>query len=597
MVQVLTGPRFARAVRAGALAVVREQETLNRINVFPVPDADTGANLASTLRAAAAAMQARVGWSVGQMARTAADAALDGARGNSGAIMAQFLHGLAEELGSRLHVGTREFAAAVRRGADAAQQALSQPVEGTILSVIREWARGVEEHAARIHDFRELMAATMVRARSALADTPRQLAILARHNVVDAGAQGFVYFLEGIQRFFSDRTAADWRRSGLSSAQPTPFVAAHADIDDTYRFCTEGLISGARLDRKAIARAIADLGGSIVVAGGGSRVRAHIHTNTPQRFFGVLTAFGTLEKTKVDDMIMQQLAARHARIAVVTDSAADLPEAVAHAVHLVRVPLSITLGDTTYVDGVDITPPLFYRLLGDTAGTPRTSQPSVGAFRATYEQLLQSHEGVVSIHLSSGMSGTFQAAASAAAMVDPARIRVIDSRQLCGSLGLVAEAAGRAAAEGKGLDEVAEVARAAVEDVVLFTVIGSLDMSARGGRVPARLARIARALRVHPIITVRPTEGTARAAGFAFGYGAAMRSLVRKAARFARGRPLQVTISHANAVGAAEYLAELLSRRFDLPDTPIVDAAIVLAAHVGPGSVAISLRRKPLERR
>lgn len=591
MVQVLTGPRFARAVRAGALAVVREQETLNRINVFPVPDADTGANLASTLRSAAAALTARVGFSLGHAARTAADAALDGARGNSGAIIAQFLHGVAEELETRMHVTTREFAAAVKRGAEAAQQALSQPVEGTILSVIREWARGVEEHAPRVHDFRDLMAATMTRAREALANTPKQLAVLAKHNVVDAGAQGFVFFLEGIQQFFSDRTAADWRRAGLSAGQPTPFAAAHADLDDTYRYCTEGLLSGSRLDRKAIAIAAADLGGSIVVAGGGSRVRVHIHTNQPQRFFGVLAGFGTLEKTKIDDMVMQQMAARQARIAVVTDSACDISEATAHALHLVRVPLSLTLGATTYEDGVDITPPLFYRLLGTTDAMPRTSQPSVGAFRETYRRLLETHEGIVSVHLSSGMSGTFQAAASAAQMVDAARIRVVDSRQLCGSLGLVAEAAGRAAADGKRLEEVEAAARAAVEDVVILTVIGSLDMGVRGGRIPAGVARFARALGLHPIITVRPAEGKARAVGFAVGYGSAMRSLVRKAARFAKGAPVQLTISHANAVGAAEYLAERLTRRFGVSEIPIVDAAIVLAAHVGGGSVAVSLRR------
>ena len=114
MVQILTGPRLARALRAGALAVAREQETLNRINVFPVPDADTGANLASTLRAAAAALTTPNELTVGQTARTAADAALDGARGNSGAIFAQFLHGMAEAIASRVSVTTRRVR---RRGA------------------------------------------------------------------------------------------------------------------------------------------------------------------------------------------------------------------------------------------------------------------------------------------------------------------------------------------------------------------------------------------------------------------------------------------------------------------------------------------------
>ena len=229
MVQILTGPRLARALRAGALAVAREEETLNRINVFPVPDADTGANLASTLRAAAAALTTPNELTVGQTARTAADAALDGARGNSGAIFAQFLHGMAEAIGSRVSVTTREFAAAARRGADSAQQALSQPVDGTILSVVKAWAAGLEEQTARIHDFGELLSRALVQAREALANTPKQLAVLAKHGVVDAGGQGFVYFLEGVSTLMRDRNAASWRRAGLSLAQPTPFAAAHAD--------------------------------------------------------------------------------------------------------------------------------------------------------------------------------------------------------------------------------------------------------------------------------------------------------------------------------------------------------------------------------
>lgn len=593
MVQTLNGPRFARAIRAGALAVVREQEVLNRINVFPVADADTGANLASTLRSAAAAVTHRHTLSVGSMARTAADAALDGARGNSGAIVAQFFFGMAEELGSRVHATTREFAAAVSRGAEAAHQALAQPVEGTILSVIHEWARAVQEHAPTVQDFRELMEVTMARARTALANTPRQLAILARHDVVDAGGQGFVYFLEGIQRIFADRAAADWRRAGLSSASTTAVTAVHTEVDDRFRFCTEGLLRGTRLDRKAIARAVADLGSSLVVAGGGSRVRAHIHTNEPQRFFDVLTRFGTIETTKIDDMVLQQLAARQARVAVVTDSACDISESDALATSLVRVPLSVTIGDTTYEDGVDITPLVFYGLQARSSGAVRTSQPSAAAFKRTYQRLLEHHEGIVSVHLSSNLSGTYQAALNAAQQLDPDRIRVVDSRQLCGSLGLVAHAAGRAAAQGASLDEVEQAARAAVGDVVVFTVIASLETAARGGRVPVRAAKLVQALRIHPIITVRSSEGRAKTVGMALGLRAAMRALERKVHRFAGDQPQQITISHANAVGVAEHLAERLTRRFGLPEIPIVNAAIVLAAHVGAGSVAVSVRRAP----
>ena len=120
MVETLDGARFAVVLRAGALAVVRERETLDRINVFPVPDADTGANLAATLRAAAARLGDKAPSGIGDAARAAADAALDGARGNSGAIFAQFLHGLAESFRDRLHVSPAEFAVAAGRGSEAA---------------------------------------------------------------------------------------------------------------------------------------------------------------------------------------------------------------------------------------------------------------------------------------------------------------------------------------------------------------------------------------------------------------------------------------------------------------------------------------------
>jgi len=590
MVQLLTGPRLARALRAGALAVVREQETLNRINVFPVPDADTGANLASTLRAAAAALTTPNEFTVGHTVRTAADAALDGARGNSGAILAQFLHGMAEGIGTRVSVTTREFIAAARRGADAAQQALAQPVEGTILSVVRAWATALEEQAGKIHDFGELLGRGLERAREALANTPRQLAVLARHGVVDAGAQGFVYFLEGISTFFRDRRAADWRRAGMSLAQPTPFAAAHADVDLTYRYCSEGLLTGERLDRKAIARAVGSLGGSLVVAGGGSRLRVHLHTNEPQRLFATLAEFGTVQHTKIDDMVLQQLAARGSAVAVVSDSSCDMPEALAHAVGLVRVPLSISFGEETFLDGVDITPPQFYQRLAASQVVPKTSQPAVGEFKATFQRLLENHEAVVSLHLSAGLSGTYQAALAAATQVDPGRIRVIDTGQISVSLGLVAEAVGEVVAAGAGLDEAAAAARRVSRDTKLFASFASLDLAVRGGRVSRAQARLAKTFGLNPVLTVG-ADGKAARAGVHLGFAASLRGMVRRAARFADGRPVRLMIAHASAVGAAEYVAERLCSRFGVADIPIVNLTAVLAAHVGPGAVGVAVRR------
>ncbi len=590
MVETLTGPRFARALRAGALAVAREQESLNRINVFPVPDADTGTNLAATLRAAAAALTAPRGITVGQTARVAADAALDGARGNSGAILAQFLHGLAEAIGNKVAVTTKDFAVAVRRGVEAAHQALQRPVGGTILSVLKEWGACLEEHARSVPDFGELLSRALGPTRVALANTPRQLAVLARNGVVDAGAQGFVYFLEGVSELFGDRRLADWRRSGLSLAQPTPFVAAHAETDFSFRYCSEALLTGERLDRKEIAAVVAPLGSSLVVAGGGSRLRVHLHTNEPQRLFTVLASVGTIERTKIDDMILQQIATHAATVALVSDSGCDLPEATAHAIALVRVPLQLAFGDETFTDGVDITPPQFYQRLVATTVPPKTSQPAVGEYRATFQRLLASHESIICVALSGGLSGTYQAASAAALQVDPQRIRVVDSRQVSVSQGLVAEAVGEALAAGAKLDEAAATALKTRDEVRLFAAIPSLDLAARGGRVSPSIARLTQVFGLKAVLTI-DEQGKAVRAGIHTGFAASLRGLVRRAAAFAGNRRVRLLVAHANAIGAAEYVAERLCRQFGVSDTPVVNLAAVLAAHTGPGAVGVGVRR------
>ncbi len=591
MVQVLTGPRFVRAVRAGSLAVVRQQEAINRINVFPVPDADTGTNLASTLRVAATAVSLPP-VPVGVAVRKVADAALEGARGNSGAIMAQFFHGLAEALQNQVRCTAVEFAQAVRRAVDAAQQAMAHPVEGTILSVLRAWAQEVDAGVREgVRDFGELLSRSLTPARQALARTQEQLEVLRKNKVVDAGAQGFVCFLEGVVSFFQDRKAADLRQAGLSMGEPTPFAAAHAEMETRFRFCSEALLTGERLDRKAVAKLIEPLGDSLVVAGGGSRLRVHLHTNEPQRLFALLASLGHVERTKIEDMILQQLVHRSPyRVGLVTDSSCDLPESTLASAHVVRVPLFIVFGSESFADGVEITAAQFYQRLATSPQAPRTSQPAVGEYRRVFQRLLEQHEGVVCVTLSSGLSGTYQAALAAAREVDPQRIRVVDSKGLSVTLGLVVEAVVEKAAAGGSLDEVAHAAEKAASQTRLFAAIPSLETAAKSGRVSPGLARLSKLLHLRPILTL-DDAGKAAKAGVTFGFASCLRGLVRKAKAFAGDSPVRLMVAHANAIGAAEYVAERLYEAFGISDIPIVNLSPVLAAHTGPGSVGIAVRR------
>jgi hypothetical protein len=591
VVDSLDGKVFSRVLRAGALAVVREQESLNRINVFPVRDADTGANLAATLKAAAARLGSVAPAGVGAAARAAADGALDGARGNSGAIFAQFLHGLAAAMERRASVDVRQFAVAARRGAESAYTALADPREGTILTVLRVWAHELGRRDAA-EDFIESMHHALRAARAALADTPRQLEVLARSHVVDAGGQGFVYFLEGIVEALRGGREVAWAPSETGPRGLPPFADRHEEIDERFRYCSEALVvagAGKEISREALTAAVAGLGESLVVAGGGGRLRVHLHTNEPRLFLSTVAQFGTIAQSKVDDMVLQQLAGREAAIAIVTDSTTDLPEAEAFRLGVVSVPLTLSIGDDEYLDGVDITLDGFVHQLQITSAAPRSSQPAAADFAAMYERLLEYREGVVSVHIAGADSGTVQSARTAALRVDPERIRVVDSCSVSVGTGLLVRAVGEAIASGASLDEVEALAERVKTEITILGTVRSLDFAVRGGRIDARAAWLVKALHLTPIIAFDET-GRAKKAGVALGFERSLTTLTRRAARFGGGRGAQAMVVHSGDAAAADFVAARLRDEFGA-DVPVVRAGAVLTTHVGLGTVAVAVRR------
>jgi hypothetical protein len=588
-VGVLDGPVFSRLLRSGALAVIREQEVLDRINVFPVPDADTGANMAATLKAAAARLGSDTPPGVGAAAQTAADGALEGARGNSGAIFAQFLHGLARGMGGRQEVTGAQFALAAGLASESAYAALASPQEGTILSVLKAWAHELGQSAQQ-EDLAHMLRGGLEAARTALAETPRQLEVLARHHVVDAGGQGFVYFLEGFLAAIGGDEVA-WEPDEAASHGWPAIVGGH-EIEDGYRFCAEVLIAssdGSDLTSGVVQGLLGDLGDSLVVAGGQQRLRVHLHTNEPQRFFSTIGGLGVIERSKIDDMVLQQLEGRMATVAIVADSTVDLPEDEAFRLGVVSIPLTLSLDGREYLDGVDITLGEYVRRVVSGGGTPRSSQPAAADFAQTYRRLLEYREGVVSVHVAAAMSGTVQSARQAAREVGPARIRVIDSCSVSVGAGLLVEAVAEAIAEGAGLDEIVGLAEDVKRDTRVFGTVASLDFAVRGGRVSPRLAGIVGALGLAPIIVFDET-GKARKGGAALNFDRALQSLVRRALRFVGDAPARAMVVHSGDRASADVVASRLQERLGV-EVPVVVAGAVLTTHVGLGSVSVAVRR------
>jgi len=584
-----------RALIAGIQRVIADRDELNRINVFPVPDGDTGTNLAFTLGAVLQGVRKPRFASAGDVLHCAAAEANDGARGNSGAILAQFFLGLGDRAGHLAELSATEFAEAVQGGASYARDALADPREGTILTVLQDVATELKRLAAGgVDDIRALVRRALERAERSLEATRDQLEVLHKANVVDAGAAGFVTLLEGVSAYLDSGELDETETS--FSAVPTEPESAGGEASLAHRWCTECMVSGEAIDHRRLREELAPLGSSLVVAGTQRKVRVHMHVAAPRELFRVAAGHGALSGEKADDMQRQQRSTLHAarrRIALATDSAADIPEAELERLDIHIVPVRLHFGERSFLDKVTLGPEEFYRLLATSPVHPKTSQPPAGDFRRLFEFLSSHYETVLSVNLTGTVSGTRQAAESAASRIAARdRVTVIDSLNASAGQGLVVMYAAECVAAGLDAAAVAAAVRAVLPRTRTFACLSTLDYAVRGGRVPAIARTLARWLRLAPLLATFP-DGRVSIGGTLFGRS----NLTVKFARFV-GRRIdprhryRLIVGHGNAPEDGARLLELLTHGRDNIDRAwLVPVGAALGVHGGPGFLVVGLQQ------
>ena len=281
----------ARELAHAALASLeRSRRRIDDLNVYPVPDGDTGTNMTLTARAVVDELDKTTTTERVALLKEMTRAALFGARGNSGVILSQIVRGAAEAIGT-----DATTAQAVRAASDSAYRAVPTPVEGTILSVIREMAEEAEQHATA--DDTELLTALVRRGEEAVARTPEQLDVLRDAGVVDAGGAGLLELVRGIAAAVSGEPlpAAPAEREELS------VEAIHQELS-RYRYCTTFLIEGDRLDATDIQRELEKLGDSLLVVGDREALKVHVHTDEPGRALSIGTAVGVIDRVEIANM-------------------------------------------------------------------------------------------------------------------------------------------------------------------------------------------------------------------------------------------------------------------------------------------------------
>lgn len=315
------GPLFKRALLGSLTWLSANHEEVNRLNVFPVPDGDTGTNMLLTLQSAVEDIKESEAAEVSKIAKLASHGSLMGARGNSGVILSQIFRGFARAVEGKRSLTPVELATAFEEAANAAYRAVNKPTEGTILTVAREAGRAATAAASSPDATVPLViAAAAAGARAAVLKTPSQLQILRDAGVVDAGGFGLQIILEGMLKTLEELDASSAGRAASRPVAPVASQVAVALPEGGWGYCTEFLIEGSGLDLDRIKNQIEALGNSVLVVGEPELVKVHVHTDDPSRVITLAGGYGKLLKLNVGDMSTQ-----HKRILESEDQASRAP--------------------------------------------------------------------------------------------------------------------------------------------------------------------------------------------------------------------------------------------------------------------------------
>jgi DegV family protein with EDD domain len=587
----MDGRRLYYTFIAGARKIIEHQVELNKINVFPVNDGDTGTNLASTIRAVVDSLHPHRSYKI--TFDRIAETTLINARGNSGIIFAQFLYGVSTETGNFKSITIKQFAESLKNSVRYIYEAVANPVEGTMLTVIKDWANYIYDNRNRINDFNQLFLESIDILYKSLIATKSKLAVLTKANVVDAGARGFVFFVEGIVDFITNRNLRDLIQVRSETALFEKIEESIPEIVE-FRYCTEALIKNSSINNKSILSILERFGNSIVIAGSDKMRRLHLHTNDPAGLFSELRNTGTLAFQKADDMVRQSEVVynRKWKIALVTDSTCDLSQDIIDNYQINMLPININFGENHYLDKITIQPEQFYALLKENKDSPKSSQVNEKSFTNLYSHLASHYDSIIAVHLSDKLSGTFNSSKKAAIATSKEfnkPISVINSKNLSGALGLVVLRTAQAIEAGYSHEQIVNMAESWSNRLKIFVSVRSIKYLVRGGRVSAVRGLIARILNINPIVSIDDT-GKAIVFDKTFNQRTNMEKVMGYVTRINQENIIwNYIVLHANNDEAAKWYSEKMENLTHKKPVSVVNISPIIGANAGIGAASVAL--------
>lgn len=582
----------------GAYNVIMNKETLNRINVFPVQDGDTGSNLSSMMRTIILKSEQKK--TVKETLESVAEASIYGARGNSGIIFAQYFRGLSETIDEGEFISIDEYAKASSIAAQYAYNAVERPVEGTMITLMREWGSFLLCESSGMGTIEDIFTNAFQKLQIALEKTKEQLAALKKANVVDSGAMGFTCFIEGIIHHIKNQEEISFNRlyeQNEYMAEPATDEPAYEMPHESYagfRYCSECLLedSNRKISICDIKNELQKAGDSVVVAGNENKCRVHIHTNNPAALFKYLYDKGEIIYQKVDDMYRQEAVVNHRKydIALVTDSIADIPQELIDEYQIQMINLEILYKNMVYMDKLTINPSELLKMSCDENELPTSSQPNPKNIENLLDYLSTYYSSVIIMTVSKELSGTYNnfVNVSREFSKDNFKISVINTMQNSGAQGLLVKKCAEYIDAGLGHDEIVELIRERTGRSKILVQVRSLDNMIKSGRLSVKAGALAKKAGMKPVVTL-DINGKGALESVAFSIKGSNKKIINHIRKKLKTSCIeQYNIVHVNNPDAAIELADIMTDIIGFKPAYIMETSSIVAVGAGDGAVALS---------
>ena len=589
--QYLTQGEFKKMMLVSCKRVEEKKEQINKINVFPVPDQDTGSNLAKTLFGIKNSIENREFQNLGDLADATLDGALTTAQGNAGVIYTGFLAGFLPVFQKQNSIDARKLAEAMKAGATRARESIQNPKEGTILDVIDATRDAIEKNSKNERDISSLLKKAIEKAHEALLATREKMEIFKKANVVDAGGLGYLIILESYLEALEGI-----KDEKLKEEQPSEkirrFVQTLAN-----RYEIVSLIKTPRIDEKNLREKLGPLGNSLDIVKIKEKIKVHIHTDYPDEVKKALRETGKILSLREEDMakeVVGEESLRESSIGIVTDEIADLTPKIIERYQIEIVPFELEWPKEKGLPGENIYQKMREAERIGIKNFPKTSKPSPREYLKAFRKQLEKFEKVLCITASSRLSGAYNSAKQAERMIEnPLSVFVFDS--LNGSVGqaLLVLRAIELIQQKREISETIKELKNLIPQIYLYLIFEDPKWIEAGGRITPRVANWIRRfqkLGFLPVLSLKNGIVKPSALVRSKSISEALFKKIEKSSKKIRsqGKRIRVIIGHADNLPEAINLKKRLKESLGAEISYINLATPVVCAHTGPGTLVVA---------